>query len=163
MILVTVGTHPQGFDRLVQAMDELAEQLDELVVIQFGSSAYRLRYAQGFAFETSQRMHELTNEARLVVTHAAAGAIILCMHARKTFVVVPRLKQFCEIIDDHQIQLASALEAQGRTKVVMDPTMKTLRAALDHAGELPYFIDHSQSLILALEKQLADWSSKSSR
>ncbi len=36
MIFVTVGTHHQGFDRLVQAADELAAELDEQVVIQRG-------------------------------------------------------------------------------------------------------------------------------
>ena len=40
MILVTVGTHPQGFDRLVRPMDELAALLEEEVIIQFGSSSY---------------------------------------------------------------------------------------------------------------------------
>jgi UDP-N-acetylglucosamine transferase subunit ALG13 len=38
MILVTVGMHDQGFDRLVRAADELAAQIEEQVFIQYGET-----------------------------------------------------------------------------------------------------------------------------
>ncbi len=155
MILVTVGTHPQGFDRLVKAADELAAGLDEQVVIQYGSSTYRPRHARGFAFETSQRMAELTAEARVVVTHAAAGAIILGLQSAKPLVVVPRLKQFNEHIDDHQQQLATALSAQGKVIAVEQPNAQNLRAALDQAGGLRGSMAGSHQLVQALRLRLA--------
>jgi len=40
MIFVTVGTHDQGFERLVKKMDEIAGQIDEEVVIQVGYTDY---------------------------------------------------------------------------------------------------------------------------
>ena len=83
MILVTVGTHDQGFDRLVRSMDQLAIQFDERVIIQRGSSTYRPRYAEHFRFTTSQKMAGLTQEAQVVVCHAAAGAIILKLELRQ--------------------------------------------------------------------------------
>ena len=41
MIFVTVGTHDQGFKRLVKKMDEIAGQIDEEVVMQIGSTDYK--------------------------------------------------------------------------------------------------------------------------
>ena len=38
MILVTVGTHVLGFDRLVKKMDEIASKIDEEVIIQIGNT-----------------------------------------------------------------------------------------------------------------------------
>ena len=88
MILVTVGTHPQGFDRLVRAMDEVAAKLAEPVIIQRGSSIYQPQHANSFEFTVSEQMRQLTQEARIIVAHAAAGTIILALCAGKPLVVV---------------------------------------------------------------------------
>jgi beta-1,4-N-acetylglucosaminyltransferase len=157
MILVTVGTHPQGFDRLVKAADELAAEFNEPVMIQYGSSTYQPRNAQGFSFETSQRMAELTREARVVVTHAAAGAIILGLQSAKPLVVVPRLKQFNEHIDDHQKQLAKALSTQRKVIAVEQPDAQSLRGAIEQAGQLGGSMTGSQQLIQALRLKLIAW------
>jgi UDP-N-acetylglucosamine transferase subunit ALG13 len=48
MIFVTVGTHPGGFDRLVQQMDKIAGLIKEKVVIQRGFTRYTPRNAEYF-------------------------------------------------------------------------------------------------------------------
>jgi beta-1,4-N-acetylglucosaminyltransferase len=158
MILVTVGTHNHGFDRLVRAMDELAAELDEEVMIQWGSSTYQPQRARQFRFTSSQEMIELTQQARVIVTHAAAGAIITALRAGKPLVVVPRLKQFGEHMDDHQQQLAAALAARGQVVVVNTPTKDTLRAALEQTGRQPVEFDERTQLVAALSRQLDEWA-----
>lgn len=130
MILVTVGTHSQGFNRLVQPMDELAATLEERVVIQYGASTHVPVHAEAFAFTSSGRMAELTGEARVIVMHAAAGSIILALTLQKPLVLVPRLQRFGEIFDDHQRQLAAALETQGRAVYVVEPSFSSLQTGL---------------------------------
>lgn len=142
MIFATVGTHQQGFDRMVQAFDQLALTLQqennspEELVIQYGTSTYIPQYATSFQWATSQKMDELTQSARIVVTHAAAGAIILGLRAQKPLVVVPRLKKFNEHMDDHQLQLAQALDEKGQAIAVAVPTADTLATGIERASTL---------------------------
>src|SRR4051812_30859445 len=104
MILVTVGTHAQGFDRLVKPMDELAKQINEKVIIQYGSSSYQPKYADHFQWASSEQMEQYTLDAHIIITHAAAGAIILALKQKKRLVLIPRLKVHKEHFDDHQLQ-----------------------------------------------------------
>lgn len=120
MILATVGTHASGFDRLVRAVDEYAALAHEEVVIQYGNSKYRPIHAAGFSFCSSQAMQVHYRTARLVVSHAGAGTLIEALQTSASIIVLPRLKQYGEHMDDHQLELASALHAQGRVLMVLD-------------------------------------------
>ena len=135
MILVTVGTHNRGFDRLVRAADELAAQIEEPVVIQYGSAVYEPQHAsRSFRFTTGQEMEELTLQARVIVMHAAAGSLILALQLGKPLVVVPRLRKYKEVMDDHQTQLAKALVEEGRGVVVQQPSGENLLRAIQQAA-----------------------------
>jgi len=159
MILVTVGTHNIGFDRLVRAVDELAGLLEEKVIIQRGASTYQPRYAEYFDFTSSQRMESLTSESRLLICQAGAGAILVALRAGRPMIVVPRLKRYGESIDDHQLQLAAVLDAERRAIVVHDVTAVTLREAVVRAEQLMVRPPKEGSLQLvdAIRKQLRAW------
>ena len=159
MILVTVGTHDQGFDRLVRSMDQLAIQFDERVIIQRGSSTYRPRYAEHFRFTTNQKMTNLIQEARVVVCHAAAGAIILSLNYGKPLVLVPRLRKFGEHLDDHQLELAQALDDAKMAIAVYDTAGATLQQAIHMAGRRKMERAGSGQLVNTLRRQLQEWAS----
>lgn len=118
VIFVTVGMHTLGFPRLVQAMDELAATLDEEVLIQMGTPSYIPRHARSFAFATQAEMDEWCAAARVIVSQAGAGSILTAQKARVPLILVPRLKQYGEIIDDHQLELARRLGQAGSVIVV---------------------------------------------
>lgn len=133
MILVTVGTHSEGFNRLVQAADEYADCTDEQIVIQRGSSSFMPKHAENFEFVEYDRMKELMEEARVVVMHAAAGAILLGLKMGKPLVLAPRRKIYGEHFDDHQLELTKALCTSGQA-VECDPlTGKGLEKAIQAA------------------------------
>jgi UDP-N-acetylglucosamine transferase subunit ALG13 len=154
LILVTVGTHNRGFDRLVKAMDELAAALDEPVIMQRGSSAYEPRHAEHFQWTTGQQIERLVEEARVVVTHAAAGSILVALLHDRPLVVVPRLRRFDECIDDHQQQLAAALHAAGKAVLAEELSAAALRTALDQAARRSARHDGAGRLVQALRQQL---------
>lgn len=159
MIFVTVGTNPDmGFDRFVKAMDELAATLEERVVIQHGCSSYKPQHAEHFDFISGKEFEQLNKEARLVVSHAAAGAAIVALRHHKPLVVVPRLKQFNEHIDDHQLQLAAALKAEKKAIVVHEPSAATLRTAIAQATQLQGKPKGANQLVQALRGQLELWN-----
>lgn len=157
MILVTVGTHDQGFDRLVRSMDQLASQFDERVIIQRGSSTYQPRFAEHFRFTTGQKMASLTHVARVVVSHAAAGAIILSLNYDKPLVLVPRLRKLGEVLDDHQLELAKVLDDAKMAVAVYDTAGAVLQQAIHMAGRQKIKRAGSGQLVKALRRQLQEW------
>jgi beta-1,4-N-acetylglucosaminyltransferase len=113
VILVTVGLHTDGFSRLVREMDRMAGQVEEEVVMQIGATPYQPRAARWFTFTSQQEVETLCDQARIVVSHAGAGSILMALHRRKPLIVMPRLQKYGEHANDHQLELAEALSEAG--------------------------------------------------
>jgi UDP-N-acetylglucosamine transferase subunit ALG13 len=128
--------HHQGFDRLIKAMDELADQIDEPVVMQIGASTYEPVHAEWFRFDTQERADELCAAARVIVGHAGAGTLISAFHCRRPIVVIPRRFGHGEHVDDHQIELAKAVSAQNKAIMVDEPTLQGLLDGMNKATDL---------------------------
>lgn len=120
MILVTVGTHTQGFERLMKKMDEIAPKLGKKVVMQIGHTQYKPRNCEYFDFASRRELEELAREAELVVTHGGEGNIIMSLSYHKPTIVVPRLKRYGEHVNDHQLDLTHVLEEEKRIIAVYD-------------------------------------------
>lgn len=120
MIFVTVGTHYQGFERLILKMDEIASRIDEEVVMQIGYTEYEPRNVRWFKFTGVHEINKLYKEADIIVSHAGAGTLIDCLSFGKPLVVVPRLKKFKEHLDDQQIELAEALDKTNKVVAVYE-------------------------------------------
>ena len=123
MIFVTVGTHEQQFNRLVSYMDEWASKHDEEVVIQSGFSTYEPKSAKFSKLFPYKTMAELVDKARIVITHGGPSSFIMPLQIGKVPVVVPRMKEFDEHVNDHQLDFARAVaERQGNIIVIEDVT-----------------------------------------
>ena len=95
MIFVTVGTHEQPFNRLIQKVDELKKDgiITEDVTIQTGFSTYEPKYCQWSKLIPYQQM--IKN-----------ASFIMPLQIGKTPIVVPRQHQFNEHVNDHQVEFA---------------------------------------------------------
>ena len=102
MIFVTVGTHEQQFDRLVRYMDEYANKYKEDVVIQFGYSSDRCRYATAINFLSMDEMNKYIDKADVVITHGGPSSFLSVIQKDKKVIVVPRLEKFGEHVNNHQ-------------------------------------------------------------
>jgi len=132
-----VGMHPDGFERLVKQMDEVAGRIDEEVIMQIGGTKYTPRNAKYFGFATEQEMKELLSKARVVVGHGGVGTILDVLQEGKPLVVVPRLKEYGEVIDNHQLLLLRELDRDGRVTAVYD---------LEKLGEVLSKLDTSRAV-----------------
>lgn len=105
MIFVTVGTHEQPFDRLIQQVDALRADgtLTEPVVIQTGVSTYRPEHCRWKPFFPYTEMDRLMREARIVITHGGPASFLAVLQLGKVPVVVPRMHSFQEHVNDHQL------------------------------------------------------------
>lgn len=156
MILVTVGLHGRPFERLVQAADEMAQLVDEPVVIQRGVTQFTPQFAKYFDFADEVRMGRCLTEARVVISHGGAGSILSALQIGKPLVVVPRLVRCDEHIDDHQSELAEALYGQGKAVVIEDLSAEKLRKAIAAATQLAGKASSDGRLQAALRVWLVD-------
>ncbi|MDY6965778.1 MAG: PssE/Cps14G family polysaccharide biosynthesis glycosyltransferase [Halobacteriota archaeon] len=149
MIFVTVGSHYQGFERLIKKMDKIAEKIDEKVIMQIGHTEYAPKNAEYFDFEDYEKIQSLNREARVVVCHGGVGSVITALEQESFVIVVPRLKRFGEVADDHQLEIAGSLAEEGKITVVHD--VNDLEEALKDACENNVKIENERRLIGFLE------------
>jgi beta-1,4-N-acetylglucosaminyltransferase len=114
MIFVTVGTQ-FPFERLVRKLDTTCSQYlaGRKVFAQIGASEYRpssFDYAQSLS---SREFETYMKESSAVIGHAGMGTITMAMEYNKPLLVLPRLKKFGEVVNDHQVAIARRFEASG--------------------------------------------------
>jgi UDP-N-acetylglucosamine transferase subunit ALG13 len=120
MILVAVGSSQFPFDRLLRAVDDVLRR-DEPLVVQHGPSELRPRGATCVPFLPMDDLARLIREARVVVTHAGVGSILLSLANGKRPCVVPRRRSFRETVDDHQLESARRFARAGLVTLVEEP------------------------------------------
>lgn len=121
MIFVTVGTHEQPFNRLVECIDNLKlnGNINEAVVIQTGFSTYEPKGCEWSSLYPFHQMQKYVDEARVVITHGGPSSFIMPLQIGKIPVVVPRKKEFNEHVNDHQVNFCrTVVERQGNIIVV---------------------------------------------
>jgi beta-1,4-N-acetylglucosaminyltransferase len=118
MIFVTVGYSTWDFTRLVKAMDLIAKIITEDIIVQVGNTSYTPKNVKYFKFNSQEEIDYLYNEARLIVSHAGIGTLINSIKHKKPIIVMPRMKQYNEHLDDHQVEIALKLEKERYVKVV---------------------------------------------
>lgn len=78
MIFVTVGTHEQQFNRLIQKVDELKRDgiIKEDVFIQTGFSTYEPQYCQWKKLLSYDEMNEMYEKADIIITHGGPASFM---------------------------------------------------------------------------------------
>lgn len=125
MIFVTVGTHEQPFNRLVQEIDNLKRDgvITEDVIMQTGYSTYEPKYCKWDKLIPYKQMIKNVEDARIVITHGGPASFIMPLQIGKTPIVVPRQKKFDEHVNDHQVEFArNVAERMGAIIPVEDIT-----------------------------------------
>jgi beta-1,4-N-acetylglucosaminyltransferase len=148
-----VGTF--GFERLVRKMDNIAGRISEEVIMQIGQTKYRPKNAKYFDFTTEQEIKEFCRKARIVVTHAGVGMILNALQEEVPVIVVPRLKKYSEVIDDHQLYLTRELEKEEKITAVYE--VDDLEVALDRTSTKHKKTAKDRRLVEALKKYIADF------
>ena len=144
MIFVTVGTHEQPFNRLVEYMDKWSMKHDEEVVIQTGFSTYEPKKASWSKLYPYKTMIEMVDKARIVITHGGPSSFIMPLQIGKVPIVVPRKHEFNEHVNDHQVDFCRKVaERQGNIIVVED--VEKLGEFIEQYNELSGHIRNGMS------------------
>jgi beta-1,4-N-acetylglucosaminyltransferase len=150
LIFVTVGGM-RAFERLTKEMDRVAGELDEQVVMQIGSTDYEPKNCDYFRFMPRNDIEGFYAGARVIVCHAGGGSILTALEHNKPLVLVPRMKRYGEVFDDHQLEIAREMEAQGAV-VVYD--ISNLKSAISNANTSLSKFNAGRNLAGALKKYL---------
>lgn len=121
MIFVTVGTHEQQFNRLIEEVDRLKGErlIKEDVFIQTGFSSYEPQNCEWSKLISYKEMQQKVNEARIVITHGGPASFIAPLQIGKIPVVVPRQAKFNEHVNDHQMDFAKQVSERMQTIITV--------------------------------------------
>lgn len=113
MILISVGTEQFPFDRLMSWLEVLRDNdlfQGEEVVVQYGNCKILPSGVKVYRLLKEDIFRDLIQQARLVIAHCGEGTVLLLDTLEVPYILVPRSKRFDEHVDDHQVELALALE-----------------------------------------------------
>ena len=146
MIFVTVGTHEQQFNRLVEFVDQMKRKglLQEEVVIQTGFSTYEPGSCTWKKLLPYQEMLRNVAQARIVITHGGPSSFIMPLQIGKIPIVVPRQKQYDEHVNDHQVDFCRAV-SQRQGNILLAEDMETLENAILHYDAIVATMSAGQS------------------
>ena len=103
MIFITLGSQKFQFNRLLKAVDEL--NLKEEIFAQIGYSDYIPKNFKYKRFMDRNEFSSYINKSDVIITHGGTGAIMGALKKGKKVIAVPRLSEYGEHVDDHQLQI----------------------------------------------------------
>jgi UDP-N-acetylglucosamine transferase subunit ALG13 len=135
MILLTVGTYPLQFDRVIKALDEAVRDglVEEEFFAQTGSCRYKPKHMKFAEMMQKSEFDACFNAASCIVGHAGMGTISMALEADKPILVMARMARYGEHVNDHQVSTADMFEKLGHVLVAhtaseLPEKIKTLKA-----------------------------------
>ena len=122
MILVLLGTQNNSFSRLLSKIEASIKNgsINDKVIVQAGYTKFNSEEMEIFDFIPKDKMDTLISEADLIITHGGVGSIIKAIKLGKKVIAVPRLKEYGEHVNNHQIQIIENFDYEGYIKGVFD-------------------------------------------
>lgn len=153
MILVLLGTQDNSFHRLLDKIQELIDKkvIQEKVVVQAGRTKYESKDMEIFSLMPQDKLRDLMEKADLIITHGGVGSIVTSLKMGKKVIAVPRLSNFGEHVNDHQIQIVDSFNKQGF--LIGVPELDDLEKAIEKARtfEPKKFVSQTENMIKIIE------------
>lgn len=115
MVFVTTGSQQFQFNRLLREIDNLIESdvITDTVYAQIGYSDYKPQHYEYCEFMGREEFEERISACDTVITHGGTGGIIQAVKKGKKVIAVPRLAEYGEHVDDHQVQLLKQFDGMS--------------------------------------------------
>ena len=153
MIFVTLGSQKFQFNRHLIEIDRLIEEkkITEEVFAQIGYSDYKPRNYEYKEFLDRDRFADVMNMSDKVITHGGTGAIIGAVKNGKKVIAVPRLYEYQEHVDNHQIQLINEFKELNFIEAAYE--IDELEEAIDNIKIKKYnkYISNTRKIIDSIE------------
>lgn len=159
LILITLGTNDKSFARLLNEVQKLIDQgkITDRVVVQAGVTEFESSTMEIFDLIPFSQFDDLINQCDLLITHGGVGSITTGLKKGKTVIAVPRLAQYGEHVNDHQLQIIDNFDKAGYIIGLTD--VSQLEAALATAETFtPNAYQSNTENMIALVKQCIEES-----
>lgn len=115
MILVTLGTQDNSFERLLKEIDKCIENgyIREEVIVQAGKTKYNSKRLKIYDFLSKNKMEEYIKKSNYIITHGGVGSIITALKENKKVIAIPRKKEYKEHVNNHQEQIVENFNNSG--------------------------------------------------
>jgi UDP-N-acetylglucosamine 2-epimerase len=126
MIFVSLGTQDKPFNRIIDYVISLKENLKEIksekIIIQLGqtkllkSENERIEKLENiiiYDMLKPEKMKDIIKDSDIIITHAGVGTIMECLEMGKEIIVVPRKAENLEHVNNHQEEIAFEMEKKG--------------------------------------------------
>lgn len=90
MIYITVGTYPEGFDRLIHFMDDISSELQLNCIAQISGGKYIPKNMEYSSFYSVEDQEKLISKSDFIISHGGFGVIGDMLRKNKEFIVFPR-------------------------------------------------------------------------
>lgn len=151
-IFITLGSQKFQFNRLLKAVDDLYEKenIGFDIFAQIGYSDYVPKHYRFKQFLDREKFSEEMGKADIVITHGGSGAIISAVKKRKKIIAVPRLAQYGEHIDDHQLQIIKQFKEQNLIYACYDMDLQNALMIVKKS-EFNEYKSNTEAIILSLD------------
>ena len=116
MIVVSVGASEYPFDRLIKIIDEICDEgiIDgKEIIAQIGSCKYVPKNYKSFSLIGRDEFQQYIDKADLIITHAGTGCVVPPLKQGKKIIIFPRLQEYKEHLDNHQLELCDVFVKAG--------------------------------------------------
>ena len=115
MILVLLGTQNNSFHRLLEEVEKNINEgtINEEVIVQAGYTKFKSHKMRIIDLISKEQLEQFQEEASLIITHGGVGSIITSIKKGKKVIAVPRMHEYGEHVNNHQIQIVKNFDEQG--------------------------------------------------
>lgn len=157
MIFVTVGTHEQPFNRLIQKIDELVRdgKIKDDVFMQIGYSNYEPKYTKWTKFIGYDEMSDYLKKSDVVISHGGPSTYMQVLQLGKIPIVVPRQERFNEHVNDHQLWVSKQIMEEGYSLILCTDINLLLNDINKSKGtEVNFKSSHNNEFIEAFQDEV---------
>ncbi len=153
-LFVPLGTQKFPFGRIITALNSLVKQnkySPEEIIMQSALYPIKPKF-KTFRLIPNEDFNRYMSEAEVIVTHSGVNSIITCMKMGKPLVICPRLHEYGEHVDNHQMEIATLMNEKYNVLVCTD--MKDLPLLIELAKTHKYkpWVSHREELLNAINK-----------
>lgn len=102
-----LGTQNNSFHRLLEEIDELVKKgiINDEIIVQAGYTKYNSKNMKILGLMPKEELEKYQEKADLIITHGGVGSIISSIEKGKKVIAVPRLHEYQEHVNNHQIEI----------------------------------------------------------
>lgn len=162
IVFITLGTQGNQFPRCLQMVEELIYKLHPNYdfVAQLGNTNYSSSVIKCLDFLSETEFEEYIAKADIIISHAGSGALFGAIQRGKKCIAVARLKEYNEMLNNHQTELVRKLTKEG---YILDGTYSIISAWNQLDEFIPRSNDFSCEISNKIDSLLKEWGVKSEK